>query len=90
MRAIYYLSILTNDFICILDRNMRVFPHDVMAAQGLRGQVTDTWISIAPLTYDEESKCVTIRVVHLGSGGVGHVRRKLSPIKGVNWNFDTD
>jgi hypothetical protein len=40
MRAIYGLSILNNDLICILDRNMRVFLHDVMAVQGLGGEVT--------------------------------------------------
>jgi hypothetical protein len=39
MRAILYLSILNNDFICILDRYMRVFVHEVIAVRGLGGQV---------------------------------------------------
>ena len=77
MRAIYHLSILNNDCICILDRNMRVFLHEVMAVQGLGGQVAILGISIAPLTYDEESKCVTSRVVHLGSCGFGHFPQEL-------------
>ena len=38
MRAIHGLSILNYDFICILDRNMRVFPHSVIAVPTLGSQ----------------------------------------------------
>ena len=89
MRAIHGLSILNYDFICILDRNMRVFPHDVMAAQGLRGQVTDTWISIVPERMMKKVNAL-LSVSCIWEAWVWPLSARVPAIIGVNWNFDTD
>ena len=89
MRAIYYLSILNNDFICILDRNMKVFLHDVMAVQGLGGQVR-------MLRYRSHPQRMIKKINMLLAASyiwraVGWPLFARAPaIIGVNWNFDTD
>ena len=87
MRAIYPLSILNNDFFCILDRNMRCFPPQMYWQFRVREVKFYTWISITLLTYDEESKCVTIRVVSFGKLWIGHFPQELAAMIGLELEF---
>jgi hypothetical protein len=75
MRAIWQLSILNNDFICILDLNKRFFSRNVSQFRVREVQVPIPKLSITTLTYDEEIKCFTNCVVYLGSCGLATFRK---------------
>ena len=77
MRAIYGLSILNYDFICILDRNMRVFPHGVTAVPALGSQAPIPGVLNVPRLYSQENTRITIHFVYFRKPWVGHFPREL-------------
>ena len=89
MRAISGMSILNNDCICSLDRNMRILSHNVSRFRVREGQVPILKVSLAPLTYDEEKKSVIIVSKYLGSCGLATFRKSCCDHRS-DWNFDTD